>query len=243
MFAAGGRRPDVVRLPPARELRAAASQPFQQVDESRIAGPQIVRGAELRDDALGFVAPTCLPNRRRVAGLVRTQDEDVAIFLGQAAEGEDFLGRLVPGQHVPAAAGDIGRLGEVFDDAPDRRRARSRATKARRSALRVRARRWACSTLLRRSARASASTVVTDGLTDAALLQADVPVDADAGEFGHLLAPQARACGAAAPAGKARRIRASVSPGASAGNRRAHACGCGSAMLRSVSREGFLIPG
>jgi hypothetical protein len=39
------------------------------------------------------------------------------------------------------------------------------------------------------SARANASIVAAEGLTD--LLEADVPIDTDAGELGHLLPPQA----------------------------------------------------
>jgi hypothetical protein len=45
--------------------------------------------------------------------------------------------------------------------------------------------------LVSRNARANASIVAADGLTDRPLLEADVPVDADAGEFGHLLPAQA----------------------------------------------------
>ena len=146
------------------ELRAVAPQPLQQVDESRIAGPQVVRRAELCDDPHGFVVPALAEHTSR-GGFGQDQDEDVAIFLGQPAEGEDLLGRLVPDQHVPAAAGDIGGLREVLDDPPDGA-GHGLAREGAAIGLRVRARRWACSALLRRRARARASTVVTDGLTE-----------------------------------------------------------------------------
>ena len=105
------------------------------------------------------------PNRLRVARLVSTHEENVAVAFRQPAEREDFIRGRVPGQDVPAAAGDIGRQIEALDGAPDRG---GYGFAGRRRGGRhccVSARRCSCSALPSRSARASASIVVADGLT------------------------------------------------------------------------------
>ena len=102
------------------------------------------------------------PRRRRVG---QHEEQRVAIRLGHAAQGEDLVGRLVPGQHVPAPAGDIGRMRQALDQVPDRLRHDLRGEGA---LVAMAGERSAddCARLLPSfSARARASMVISDGLT------------------------------------------------------------------------------
>ena len=54
---AAGAAPDIMGLPPFCKLRAAVAKAGQQVDECRIAGPEIVGRTELCDYALGLLGP------------------------------------------------------------------------------------------------------------------------------------------------------------------------------------------
>src|SRR5947208_15544048 len=88
--------PDIVGFPPFAELRAAVSKAGQQFDECRIAGPEIVRRAELGDNTLGLLGParSKQPTRSRIE---QDADENVAIFLRQTIESKNVGGNLVPG--------------------------------------------------------------------------------------------------------------------------------------------------
>ena len=156
---------DVVRVPPALEFRAAlrAAAPAGR----RKAGSPAHRSWVARNCATMRRASSAqpAPNSRRVAGLVSTEISVLRSASGRRLKRRRFVGGLVPGQHVPAAAGDVGRLIEVFDRAPDRIRHRfadEGTAIAVRASAPADARARPCSSL---SARASASTVVTDGLT------------------------------------------------------------------------------
>ena len=117
--------------------------------------------------------------------------QDVAVGLGQPAEGEDLVGGGVPGQQVPAAAGDIGRQVEAFDDAPDRL-GHGLGAKARRSACGVKRAEMGVLRLAE-AQRPGQGIDRGDRRADrSSLFEPDVPVDADAREFGHFLPAQAR---------------------------------------------------
>lgn len=106
---AAGAGPDIMGLPPFCKLRTAVAKAAQQRDECRIAGPEIVSRTKLRDDTPGLLGPACSeqPARSRIE---QDKDENVAIFLRHAIEGENVSGRLVPRQHIPPPARDVSRL-------------------------------------------------------------------------------------------------------------------------------------
>src|SRR6185436_585812 len=94
---------NIVGLPPFCKLRAAVSKTGQQLDECRIAGPEIVCRTKLGDNTLGLVGPAWSkqPARSRIE---QDADKNVAIFLGKPIEGKNIGGSLVPGKDVPASA-------------------------------------------------------------------------------------------------------------------------------------------
>lgn len=74
---------DVMRLPPAREFRAALPQPAQQVEEGRIAGSEVVRGAELRHHAPRLRGPA-IPEQAPGARLGQHADQGVPVLRRQS---------------------------------------------------------------------------------------------------------------------------------------------------------------
>ena len=168
--AAGDGRANVVRLPPGRELRALppqASEARRRPDRPPrswwrgIGRPRV------------FLLVPARADTRRVAGLVRMMMR-MCDPPRQAAEGEDLFAALFQ-RHVQRRP-DVGRLVEALDDAPDRLR---HGLAHEGAAAGCGGAQMGMLDLLSRSARASASTVVTDGLTDALFQR--MPIDANAG--------------------------------------------------------------
>jgi len=175
---------------PTGKLGAAVSQSIEQIDKRRILGPQVMRCTELRDHALGFPGPIHAEQCSRL-WTRQNAHKNVAICRVQAIEPEDLRRRRVPSQYVPAPAGHIGGLIEVLDETPDRRRydfgGEAAAARRQRQSLEVRmldvGEAQRSSECIDRRKRRS------DG---PALLQTDVPVDANARKLGYLLASEAR---------------------------------------------------
>jgi NADPH:quinone reductase-like Zn-dependent oxidoreductase len=178
-----------VAAPPAGELGALGAQAREQRDERRISGPEIVGGAELRDDARRLLGPRRAEHRAR-RGREQQVHEDVAIFLGEPAVAEQPLGGAVPVQDVPAPPGDVGGLGQIVDE-PLQRLGDALALEG--APLGGAGQRAQVGVLDVGEAQGPGQRVDGGGRrADAApLLEADVPVDADAGERGDLLAAQA----------------------------------------------------
>ena len=107
---------NIVRFPPFCKLRAAVSKTGQQLDECRIAGPEIVCRTKLGDNTLGLLGPAWSkqPARSRIE---QDADENVAIFFRKTIEGKDVRGDPVPGKDIPASARDVSRLIEGLDKA------------------------------------------------------------------------------------------------------------------------------
>jgi hypothetical protein len=141
-------------------------------------------------------------------------DQDVAVCFRRLREvGEDAGRGGVPGQDVAAAAGDVGGLGQAFDQAPDGVRHSLPGEP------------------LVPGAAGQGAQVVAFGRVQAqglgqgvdgghrrpdrpALLQPHVPVHADAGQLGDLLAAQARGASPAAVGQAERRGAEPFPPGA-----------------------------
>ncbi len=115
----GHAAPHVVRLPPGHKLLAFATQAVHQFFEGWVAGPQVMRGPELRDHPARFTRPA-RPEPLAGRRVGEHEDQDVAVLLAHLAEVGDDVGRgRVPAQHVPAAAGDVGGLVQALDQALD----------------------------------------------------------------------------------------------------------------------------
>lgn len=195
-----------VRLPPSRELTAPAFQTGDKVDEGGIVGPQIMRHTKLRDHSPRRLRPGGSKQATRIR-VGEHEEQDVAVRFLHAREIADDCGcRLVPTEYIPALTGDISRPRQARDDAANRvgdclARERLVLGNARESTkvgmLPGAETERACERIDRCSGRRSGP----------ALLNPDVPINADAGAFRHLLASQPGRA-AAAQAGQAERFGA-----------------------------------
>src|ERR1700689_5402474 len=108
-FLAGRDAANVVRPPPARELRAALSKALQERDKSRIASPKIMRRTKLGHHPFRLVSPSRSEEAAR-GRPCQHADEDIAILFCQAAESNDNVCRTITLQNVQSKTGNVGRV-------------------------------------------------------------------------------------------------------------------------------------
>lgn len=193
-----------VALPPARKFGTAFAKPPEEVGERWIARPKVVTATKLGHHALGLIGP-CRTKELARRRMRKQMDENVSILFDQAPETEQPVRGSVPSQDIPTTPEHVGRLTEVAHQALEilgHRLADERASH------RIVSERAQVSVLDLAEAKRPGERV--DGgdrrLYASALLEPDVPIDADAGQSCDLLTTQA---GRATPAsdGKANRLR------------------------------------
>jgi hypothetical protein len=84
-FSPSTRLTNIMRLPPISEFAALAAEAGYEFDEGGITRPQIMRGAELRDDAPRDRRPVCA-KERACLGIGQHEEQNVAVLFLQTRE-------------------------------------------------------------------------------------------------------------------------------------------------------------